>query len=229
MSIFFYKEVDKLKKELLALATMVEEQFDWAVRSVNERNEEVAAKVKERDKKIDERETEVEEECLKVLSLYQPVATDMRFIIAILKINNDLERVGDLSVKIAKHGALLNNWRAKDPPIDISSMAENVRTMMMKSINSLISYDADLALQVCKMDDMVDKSNAEIHEHCISLIKQHAADAPYFLHYISISRDLERVGDHATNIAEDVMYTIKGEIVRHGKLTKQQEENGESA
>ncbi len=217
MSMFFYKEVDRLKKELLSLATIVEEQFDWAVRVVNDRDEDLAKKVKERDKKIDQRETEVEEECLKVLSLYQPVATDMRFIIAVLKINNDLERVGDLSVNIANHGALLNKCKKQESPFDISSFAENVRTMIMKSIDSLIKYDAQIAQGVCRMDDMVDEHNAKVHKDCIEMIKQNASDAEYYLHYLSISRDLERVGDHATNIAEDVMYTIKGEIVRHGK------------
>jgi phosphate transport system protein len=169
----------------------------------------------EEDSAIDQMEVEIEEDCLKVLALHQPVAIDLRLIIAILKINNDLERVGDLAVNIAERSAFLSTQEKVDIPSDFMKMAEISRDMLKKSLDALVTEDSELAHQVCGMDDDVDAINREMFIRIQAKIKAEPARMESLIHLLSVSRHLERIADLATNIAEDVVYMIEGEIIRH--------------
>jgi len=204
-----------LKKEILALGAAVEEILYKAVKSLEDRDNALAGQVMEEDAEIDQMEVEIEENCLKVLALHQPVAIDLRLIIAILKINNDLERVGDLAVNIAERAAFLSSRERIDIPLDFKKMADISRDMLKKSLDSLISEDSTLAHKVCGMDDAVDAINREMYVTIQEGIKSYPARMESLIHLLSVSRHLERVADLATNIAEDVIYMIEGDIVRH--------------
>jgi phosphate transport system protein len=208
-------EIEKLKKKILALSTMVEECVQKAVKSIERRNSILALSVIENDLKIDLTEVDVEEECLKILALYQPVAIDLRFIVAVLKINNDLERIGDLAVNIAERAAFLATQPKLDIPFDFSGMAEKVQTMLRRSLDALVNMDSRLAHEVCASDDEVDAIHSEMYIQVEDGIRQHPDKLECFIHFLLVSRHLERIADHATNIAEDVIYMVDGEITRH--------------
>jgi phosphate transport system protein len=209
------REISTLKKEILALGAAVEEILYKAVKSLEERDKSLAEEVMEEDAVIDQMEVEIEEDCLKVLALHQPVAIDLRLIIAILKINNDLERVGDLAVNIAERSTFLATREKIDIPLDFVKMAEISRNMLKKSLDALVTEDHALAHKVCCMDDSVDAINREMFITIQDAIREDPARMESLIHLLSVSRHLERVADLATNIAEDVIYMIEGEIVRH--------------
>jgi phosphate transport system protein len=175
----------------------------------------LAEKVIAGDDQIDRMEVELEEECLKILALHQPVAIDLRFIVAVLKINNDLERIGDLAANIAERTVALADSGRIDPPFDFTGMAASTRQMLKGSLDCLVKMDTVLAQHVLDLDDEVDA----MHSHNFQLIKEQIRSHPDHLesltHYLTVSRHLERIADLATNIAEDVYYMIEGEIVRH--------------
>ena len=213
----FIKEIEKLKTQILALSAVVEEDLRRAVRSIEDRDAGLAEKVIEVDSEIDRQEVDVEEECLKILTLYQPVATDLRFVIAVLKINSDLERIGDLAVNIAERAIFLSTMPPSEVPLDFTRMMEKVQDMVKKSLDALVRLDGALAREVCADDDAVDNMNREMYD----LVKEGIRRNPtkeninVMIHLLSVSRHLERIADHATNIAEDLIYMIEGEIVRH--------------
>ena len=215
MTMHMSKEISRLKKKLLVLCSQIEDQLWSAVRSIQERDSELAEKVIEKDLKIDQDEVDIEEDCLKILALHQPVAIDLRFIVTALKINNDLERIGDLSVNIAERSLFLSRQKPFDIPFDFDLMAEKAQMMVRNGIKALVEMDVDLANEVCAMDDEVDSINRQMYD----LVKQSILKQPELIesliHLLSVSRHLERIGDHATNIGEDVIYMVKGEIVRH--------------
>ena len=215
MTVHMKNEIEKIKKKLLELCAQVEEQLWQAVKSIKDSNIDLAHAVIDYDSHIDQEEVDVEEECLKTLALYQPVAIDLRFIVTALKINNDLERIADLSVNIAERSEFLANQSPVETPFDFETMAEKVQTMLRKSIDALVNIDCSLAHEVCKMDDEVDAINRQMYD----LVKQEILKKPdhieSLIHLLSVSRHLERIGDHATNIAEDVIYMAEGKIVRH--------------
>lgn len=215
MTIHMKNEIEKLKKKLLALYAKVEEQLWQAVKSVKERNSDLAHKVIGHDCIIDEEEVDIEEECLKILALYQPVAIDLRFIITAMKINNDLERIGDLSVNIAERSEFLAHHDPVNTPFDFELMAEKTQVMVRKSIDALVNIDCSLAHQVCEMDDEVDAINKQMYDLVKQSILKHPKNIESLIHLLSVSRHLERIGDHATNIAEDVIYMAEGRIIRH--------------
>ncbi len=217
MTMHFFKEIERLKKHVLSLCALVEENLNRAMRSIEEQDADLAGQAIETDKRIDEQEVEVEEECLKILALHQPVAIDLRFIIAVLKINSDLERIGDLAVNIAERAVYLSSQNRVNIPLDFEGMTENVRNMVKNSIDALVNMDAELAREVCKADDEVDQMNREIHEMVIERLQQSetVAQTNSLLHLVSVARHLERIADHATNIAEDLIYTIEARIIRH--------------
>jgi len=215
MSAHLKKEIDNLKKELLTLCAMVEDSFRQAVKSIKNRDVKLAKKVIDSDIKIDQMEVEVEEDCLKILALHQPVAIDLRFIITALKINNDLERIGDLAVNIAEHSQFLSAQKPIDILFDFETMAEKTQAMVKKSLDALVNIDCDLANQVCQADDEIDAINRQMYDQAKGQIKQDPENIETLIHLLSVSRHLERIADHATNIAEDVIYMVKGEIVRH--------------
>jgi phosphate transport system protein len=215
LSLHLMREVDVLKKKTLSLSTIVEEIVGRAVRAVAEKDDRTARDLIAGDAAIDAMEIEVEEECLKILALHQPVAIDLRLIIAVLKINNDLERIGDLAVNIAERAVFLSTQGRLPMWFNFANMAEKAQAMLHKSLDSLVNLDAQLAREVCAADDEVDAMNREAYMQVQDGIRRHPERMEALIHLLSVSRHLERIADHATNIAEDVIYMCKGEIVRH--------------
>ena len=217
MSKHLRRELDKIKKKMLSLGALVEERARMAVEAVESRDGDIAQKIINSDWEIDEMEVEIEEECLKILALYQPVAVDLRLLIATIKINNDLERIGDEAVNIAERLQVL----AKRPPFefvfDYTPMAEKVLAMLKMSLDALVNLDVDLAFKVIFMDDEVDEIQVQAYQRIKQAIKEHPDRVSYLINLLLISRHLERLADHSTNVAEEVIHLIEGEIVRHGK------------
>ena len=210
------REVDRLKRKLLALSAYVEESVQRAVRSVSERDEKLAQRVIDTDFEIDEMEVDVEEDCLKILALHQPVAIDLRFIIAVLKINNDLERIGDLAVNIAERAVSLSKREKINSPFDFQTMAERVQKMLQKALDALVNGDAKLAREVLVSDDEIDEMNRQMYDSIKMGIRQDPVNVDSLIQVLAISRNLERIADHTSNIAEDVIYMVDGDIIRHG-------------
>jgi len=209
------REIVNLKKKILSLSSLVEEAVGTAVRSIAQSDASLATYVIDHDFTIDQMEVEVEEECLKILALYQPVAIDMRFLVAVLKINNDLERIGDLAVNVAEQGEYLAGHAKVSIAFDFGGMAEKVQAMLRKSLDALINLDAELAHQVCASDDVIDGINRKMYGLVEDGIRKNPENVVTLIHLLSVSRHLERIADLATNISEDVIYMIEGVIVRH--------------
>jgi phosphate transport system protein len=195
---------------------MVEERVYMATKAIENRNSDLADKIIKSDYEIDEMEVDIEEECLKILALYQPVAVDLRFITAVIKINNDLERIADEAVNIARGVKYIAKGEKPHFDFDFYLMANKTEAMLKKSLDALVNLDVDLAFKVCLLDDEVDQFNGEAHRKVKDVIKENPEHVEYFINLLLISRHLERIADHATNIAEEVIYLIEGEIVRHG-------------
>jgi phosphate transport system protein len=209
------REIDNLKKKILQLSAVVEENVRNAVRSVEQRDLTLAKKITEIDNEVDQMEVDLEEDGLKILALHQPVAIDLRFIIAVLKINSDLERIGDLAVNIAERGVFLASQPKIELPSDILVMATNAQSMLRKSLDSLVNLDPELAREVCTADDDIDSMLAFVFDKVQDRIRKRPEDMECLIQLLSISRYLERIADHATNIAEDVIYMAEGYIARH--------------
>lgn len=210
-------EIEKLKRKILSLSAVVEEDVGRAVQSILARDNRLAEHVISTDVEIDQSEVDIEEECLKILALHQPVAIDLRFVVVVLKINNDLERIGDLSVSIAEHALFLNTQPRLDLPFDLQGMAEKVQRMLRRSLDSLVNLDNSLARAVCADDDEIDEIHAAVYEIARDAITRRPEHLDAIMRFLAVPRCLERIADHATNIAEDVIYMIQGEIVRHNK------------
>ncbi len=209
------RELDNLKKNVLSLGAMVEERVRMAIKAFEARDGELAAKIVELDREVNQAEVEVEEECLKILALHQPVAVDLRFINAVIKINNDLERVGDEAVNIAERVSNISKRPPVTVPFEYSTMAEKSEAMLKDSLDALVNLDADLAYAVCLRDDEVDKINQDIYDKIKEVIKKQPDRVGYLINLLLIARHLERIADHATNIAEEVIYRVEGVIPRH--------------
>ncbi|MBN1106780.1 MAG: phosphate signaling complex protein PhoU [Deltaproteobacteria bacterium] len=220
------RELEKTKKRVLSLCAIVEERVRMAKKAVETWNADLAQEIIKKDYEIDELEVEVEEECLKILALHQPVAVDLRFLIAVIKINNELERIGDEAANLAKRVENLSRRKKLELSFDYSTMAEKVITMLHMSIDSLVNLDLDLAFQVLTMDNEVDRMYREIYDKVKNAISERPEYVGYMINLNGISRHLERIGDHSTNIAEEVIYLIEGEIVRHAHKTPEQKEGG---
>jgi len=208
-------EVEKLKKKLLSLSAIVEDTVYRAVKSLRERDGKLAQWVIEIDNEIDEREVDIEEECQKILALHQPVAHDLRFIIAVLKINAELERIGDATVNIAERVKFFVTEEQIDIPFDFPGMAQKAQAMLHKSLDALVQLDAALAYEVIQADDEVDAINREMYGQIEECIQRDPVRVDTYIHLLGIAHHIERIGDHASNIAEDVIYLIEGTIVRH--------------
>jgi phosphate transport system protein len=217
MSRHLQKAIENLMKRLVAMSARVEDNVEKALKALEQRDEKMARKVIEIDEEIDIEEIEIEEECLKILALYQPVAIDLRYIIAALKINNDLERIGDLAMAMAKHVIRILGEPVLPHRFDLEILFQKVSSMLKKSLDSIVNLNPELAVEVLKADDEVDRLNKDFEKLVLKKIKDDPEGIFALVQYIYISRRLERVADHATNIAEDVIYLVKGEIVRHGE------------
>jgi len=209
------REIEKLKKHILTLSALAEERVREAVQAVGTRSAELAAQVIARDNEVDLMEVDIEEECLKVLALYQPVASDLRFVVAVLKINNDLERVADEAVNIAERADFLARHAPVDLPFDFEAMSEKSQAMLRKSLDALMTMNSGLAHEVGMEDDEVDELNRQMFVKVQEAMRRQPERVECLVHVMSISRHLERIAAYATNIAEDVVYMIEGEIIRH--------------
>ena len=209
------KDLEKIKKQILSLGAMAEERIRMAIKAIETWDAGLAEEIIRRDYEIDEREIEVEEECLKILALHQPVAVDLRFLIAVIKINSELERIGDEAVNIANRVRNISKRRRLDLSFDFSTMSEKAATMLRLSLDALVNLDLDLAFKVLTLDDEVDLMHREIYDRIKEVMSQNPDYVGYLINLYTTSRHLERVGDHSTNIAEEVIYLIEGEIIRH--------------
>jgi len=215
MTTHLHREIENLKKRILYMGAEIEELVRKAVDALTARKVKLALEVIDHDEAIDHLEVEIEEECLKILALHQPVAIDLRYVIAVLKMNNDLERIGDLAVDIAERAVFLSERPPIDLRLDLKEMAEKTQAMLKHSLDALVNSDSNLARKVRACDDEVDEMNRRMFGIVQDYIRQdpdHVAEA---IHWLSASRHLERIADQATNIAEDVIYMVEGEIVRH--------------
>ena len=215
----FDQQLDDLKKELLKMGAAVEESIDQAVRALVERDEGLIQTVLEGGKQIDDWEIQIEEECLRLLATQGPVASDLRLIATMIKINEDLERINDHAVNIVQRAEALNRMPLLKPLIDIPRMAELAQSMVKDSLDAFVQRDTDLARRVAHRDEQVDQFRDQIFRELLTYM--HASGQPdtvdRAIYLILVSRDLERVGDHASDIAENVTYLVEGRIVRHRK------------
>jgi phosphate transport system protein len=209
------KELERLKKLIYTLSARVDENVELAVKSIHDGDIALAEKIIEQDRIIDDMEIEVEEECLKALALYQPVAIDLRFIIAVMKMNNDLERIGDLAADMAKNGIAINKTSRPRIPLDLHQMSYQVKTIVRKSLDALINIDPYLAREVLTDDSEINAMKAEMKAEILEALQRNPEQAEAIMAMLAITSRLERIGDHACNIAEDVIYMVEAEIVRH--------------
>lgn len=216
MSKHLQREFEQLKKDILSLGALVEEAVYQSVKSISTRDSKLAEKIINGDPAIDQREVEIEEGCLKILALHQPVAVDLRFIVAVMKINSDLERIADLAVNIAERTVSLAKIPSLTVDLDFPGMAQKVRVMLRTSLDALVQMDSALARQVRERDDEVDEVHRGIYGIVETAILEHPNEINGLIQMLAVSRYLERIADHATNIAEDVIYLVEGAIVRHG-------------
>jgi phosphate transport system protein len=217
------RQIDALKQQILLVGALVEEAIAKAVSALIHRDRNMAKSVIQADDEIDRMEVDVEEEVLKILALYQPVAADLRFVVAVLKINNDLERMGDLATNIAKRVVFLTNAERFDLPVDFRGMAARVKSMVKESLDALVNADTLLAQRVRESDDEVDTSRRIIEKQIEQQIATHPERTDCLMSLSSVARHLERIADMATNIAEDVIYMVEGEIVRHHRSSEAME------
>jgi len=214
----FDKELHSLKENLLMVGGLVERAIISAIKALEERNSELAARVIADDDKVDEQEVDIDEFCLKLLALRQPAARDLRFITTAIKINYDLERIGDMAVNICERVQELNQEPQLKPYITLPQMAQTVQTMLKDCLNAFVQENVELALKVAKDDEKVDELLDQIsHELFAHMMKDYSA-VSRATRLMFISKYLERIADHAVNIAELVIFMVQGKIIRHQKL-----------
>ncbi len=214
MAGYLQREIEKIKRKILSLGAMVEDRFKEAIHAIKTEDLKLAQKIIDTDFEIDEQEIEVEEECLKILALYQPVAIDLRFLVAVIKINNDLERIADYAANIAIR--FKTSWQDyKKFKYDYTAMAEQAGIMLKMSLDGLGRLDVDMAYEVREMDQEINNMRNNAYDSMKRDIQTNPEIAGIIINMYLISRHIERIGDHTTNIAEEVIYLIEGEIIRH--------------
>ena len=211
----FHEEIETLKQTLLAMGGLVEDQIRHVMRALIERNDALAQEVIERDRQVNAYDVEVDETCVSLLALHQPAAGDLRFITTAMKIVTDLERMGDQAVNIAQRVLELNREPQLKPYIDLPRMAEKAQRMVKESLDAFVARDTELARRVCAEDAEVDALKEQIFRELLTFMMEAARTIPRAIRLILISRFLERLADHATNIAEMVIYLVDAKMVRH--------------
>ena len=211
----FHEELEALKQTLLAMGGLVEDQIRRVMKALLERDDVMAQEVVERDRQVNTYDVEVDEQCVSLLALYQPAAGDLRFITTAMKIVTDLERIGDQAVNIAQRVLELNREPQLKPYIDLPRMAEQAQRMVKESLDAFVGRDTALARQVCGEDSEVDLLKEQIFRELLTFMMEDPRTIPRAIRLILISRFMERVADHATNIAEMVVYLVEGKMVRH--------------
>lgn len=209
------RDINRVQSEMLSLSSMVERMIEKAILALRERSDSLAQEVIDSDNVVDQREVQLEDECLKLLALHQPVAVDLRRIAAVLKINNDLERIADLAVNVAERVRSLITFPQFPVPDDVRLMASLATRMVRNALDAFVELDSKAARRVMRSDAELDSLNVAVIEQLIATMQKDPAMVPPGLHCFSAARHIERIGDHATNIAEDVVYLVEGEIVRH--------------
>ncbi|MGQ9645099.1 MAG: phosphate signaling complex protein PhoU [Thermodesulfobacteriota bacterium] len=219
----FQKELEALKANLLKMAAMVEEAIRDSVRSLVKRDSELAQKVFELEEHINTLDNETDEMCLKLLALRQPMAVDLRFITSAMKIVTDLERMGDQAVNIAERALSLNQEPQLKPYIDIPRMAEITQSMVKDVLDAFVNRDSTLARSVCERDDLVDGLNDQVFRELLTYMMSDPKTTTRAVHLMIVSRCLERIADHATNIAEDVIFMVDALVIKHHADVKEKE------
>jgi phosphate transport system protein len=215
MRIHLDRDLSNLHRDLLGQASIVERAVGNAILALQECSATLARQVIAGDDAIDQTENDIEDECLKIIALHQPVATDLRRIASILKINADLERMADLATEISQRALRLTELKRIGKPIKLQQMADLTTKVMSMSVKAFIEMNAQLARRACRMDDQIDAANCEIIRDLIETMKKSPDLIEPALSLFSATRHLERIADYATNIAEDVIYVAEGTIVRH--------------
>lgn len=213
--VHFHQQLAYLKDKLLAMAALSQQALESSVDAYLQRDDSICQYVRENETAINMAQREVDEMSYELLAQEQPMAVDLRFILAVIKINGNLERIGDQAMSIAQRTQQMVAMTPVEIPADIAGMREIARTMIRGALQALLEGDAQLAASVIEMDDEIDRLNREAHEHLIAVIASDAAVAEQALHAIIISRNLERIADHAANIASDVIFWIEGADIRH--------------
>ncbi len=211
----FDKELERLHKSILKMGGMVEEMISGSVKALVERDSELAMRMIDFDHRVNAMEVEIDEQCIRLLALYQPAAKDLRFITTGLKIVTDLERISDLGVNICERVVELNTEPQLKPYIDLPKMAEAAQRMVKESLEAFVKGDTDLAIRVCGDDSLVDDLNAQIFRELLTYMLEDPRNISRAMRLTFVSKYLERIADHATNIAEMVVYMVKGKIIRH--------------
>ncbi|MFT5320581.1 MAG: phosphate transport system protein [Pseudohongiellaceae bacterium] len=216
MSLHLQRDVEKLKKEILKLGTMVEKAINNSILALNNREMSYVDEVLKNEEFINDMEVKIEEDCLKILALHQPVAGDLRFIVVALKVNNDLERMGDFAKNIAKRAKeLMKVEPLATLPAFVNELPDLVRTMVRNSLDALVKLDVELAQEVIDMDDKVDEINRAMYHEVTRVARENPDRTEVAISLLSTSRYMERIGDLSTNIAEDVIFMVDGRVVRH--------------
>ena len=211
----FHQELKELKEDLLKMGSLVETAIHDAVSGLVSRDSKLAERTIKEDEKINTREISIEKKCLQLLALQQPMAADLRFIVSTLQIIKDLERMGDQAVNIAERALILNQEPPVKPFIDLPKMATLVESMLKDSLDAFVNRDVKKARNVCEGDDQVDNYNEKIFHELLSIMIKDQTTVSRAVYLILIGRSLERIADHATNIAEDVIYMVAGRMIKH--------------
>ncbi|MCK9418389.1 MAG: phosphate signaling complex protein PhoU [Nitrospirae bacterium] len=220
------QELEKLKERILAMGGLVEDSIRKSVKALVERDPALAIKVMEGDAIVNNFDVEIEEECIKFIALWQPTGSNLRFVTTAIKIITDLERMGDLAVDICERAVELLEEPPLKPYIDIPRMAEASQKMLKDSLDAFVAGDADLAMTVCAADDFVDNLNVQIFNELLVYMLKDPKNISRAVRLSYITKYLERVGDHATNIAEMVVYMVKGKVIRHMACEAQKKHEG---
>ena len=221
MSTIFEKELGDLKGKVLKLGSMVEKAISDAIKSLVERNSALAVETIHRDPIVNALDVEIDEECIRLIALRQPRAGDLRLITTAMKITTDLERIGDLAVDISERALELNEEPQLKPYIDIPRMAEIAQGMVRDALDALVKGDAKLAMDVIKRDDQVDMLNVQVFNELLFFMIQDPHTVSRATRITYVSKYIERIGDHATNIAEMVVYLVEGKIIRHMAVSEE--------
>lgn len=215
MVMHLLRDLDAIKKEILVLGAMVENAIILATQALVERKPELADAIAAKDDEIDAREVHIEEECLKALALHQPVAQDLRFLVMVIKVNSDLERMGDLATNMAARASFLSRREPIPTGYGFGPMVRQVRQMLRDTLDALVNVDVELARKVRRSDDEVDELLRQMFDHLQGLMREQPETIERAVHTLSFCRNLERVADLCTNIAEDIQFMAEGAIVRH--------------
>lgn len=215
MSLQFLREMERLNKQLIRLSNTIEQQVSQSIQAISDFDEITAQHVIDSDIEVDNFEIEMEEDCLKLLALHQPVANDLRLIIAVLKINNDLERIGDHAVIIAEEAINLTKLPPIEVPDELFGLSSQAKMMLKKSLLSFVESDPYVAKDVLKHGQNIRQLADNIFHEQLDLIKSTPNTAEQRLYLLKVTRQLQRIADHATNIAEDIIFLMSGDIIRH--------------